>query len=105
MRSSDVALDAELEGRRMCCGWLVLRIGGVLFVGALVKRAILFGVHIGAPDFWKLPHGHSHREPLIFSTTATTGARIALRTTIFTIPVVLTLTVIAVVIIMLSLLL
>ena len=29
---------------------------GVLFVGVLVIRALLFGVCIRAPDFWKLPH-------------------------------------------------
>ena len=27
----------------------------VLFVGVLVIRAVLFGVDIGAPDFWKIP--------------------------------------------------
>ena len=32
---------------------------GVLFVGVLVRRAPLFGVHIKAPDFWKLPYSDS----------------------------------------------
>ena len=27
---------------------------GVLFVGTLTTRALLFGFYIGAPDFWKL---------------------------------------------------
>ena len=30
--------------------------GGVRFVAVLRKTASLFGVYIGAPDFWKLPH-------------------------------------------------
>ena len=29
---------------------------GVLFVGVLIARALLFGVYIRAPGFWKLPH-------------------------------------------------
>ena len=29
---------------------------GVLFVGVLVVRALLFGLHIEAPDFWNLPY-------------------------------------------------
>ena len=30
---------------------------GVLFVGVLIIAALLLGVHVGAPDFWKLPYG------------------------------------------------
>ena len=30
-------------------------IGGVVLVGLLAIRALLLGVYIGAPDFWKLP--------------------------------------------------
>ena len=30
---------------------------GVLFVGVLIARALLFGVYSRAPDFWKLPFG------------------------------------------------
>ena len=29
---------------------------GVLFVGVLITRALLFRVHISAPDCWKLPY-------------------------------------------------
>ena len=29
---------------------------GVVFVGVLIIRALLCGVQIGAPDFWKLPY-------------------------------------------------
>ena len=36
--------------------WLSFFLGGALFVGVLVRRAVLFGVYIKAPDFWKLPH-------------------------------------------------
>ena len=30
---------------------------GVLFVGVLIIRALLFEVYITAPCFWKLPYG------------------------------------------------
>ena len=29
---------------------------GVLFAAVLIMRALLFWVHIRAPDYWKLPH-------------------------------------------------
>ena len=29
---------------------------GVLSVGVFIIRALLFGVYIGAPDFWKVPY-------------------------------------------------
>ena len=29
---------------------------GVLSVGVLITRALLFGVHLRAPGFWTLPH-------------------------------------------------
>ena len=35
--------------------WLFLQIG-VPFVGVLIRKALLFEVHSGAPDFWKLPY-------------------------------------------------
>ena len=33
--------------------WMCLSIGGVLFTGVLIMRALLFGVYIKAEDFWK----------------------------------------------------
>ena len=33
-------------------------------MGVLMRRALLFGVHIGAPDFWKLPYGARQEKPL-----------------------------------------
>ena len=34
--------------------WLFYQLG-ILLTGVLVVRALLFGVYIKAPDFWKLP--------------------------------------------------
>ena len=39
-------------GQNCCCLKL-----GTLVVGVLVATAMLFGVSIGARDFWKLPKG------------------------------------------------
>ena len=39
--------------RKELCSYL--RKCWVLFVGVFTSKAILFGVHITAPDFWKLP--------------------------------------------------
>ena len=36
--------------------------GGVLFVAVFIKRALLFGVSIRAPDVWKLPYICDQRE-------------------------------------------
>ena len=41
-------------GNINCYAWLFLQIGGVLFVGVLLNRALLFGVSIRAPESWKL---------------------------------------------------
>ena len=29
-------------------------------MGVLIRRTLLFGVYIRAPDFWKLPHSNEY---------------------------------------------
>ena len=38
------------------------KLWGVRFVGVLMMRALLFGVFLRAPDFWKLPCSNSETE-------------------------------------------
>ena len=54
---------------------------GVLFVGVLLIRALLFGVYTGAPDCWKLPYqqAHRHRVPYRDYVTLPTGVFILYR--------------------------
>ena len=58
--------------------WLFLQIGGVLFVGVLIMRVLLFWVYIGDPDFIETsihtymltPKPQTRRKALALSDTA-----------------------------------
>ena len=56
----EVTTPSRLASPAQTCSadlWVDLAISelGVLFVGVLIRRALVFGVYIRAPDFWK-PH-------------------------------------------------
>ena len=38
---------------------------GVSLVGVLIIRALLIGVYIETPDFWKLPHGTARESRVV----------------------------------------
>ena len=49
-----------MQGLQESARWLLLQVGGGLFVDVLAIRALLFRVDDGAFDFWKLPDLGDH---------------------------------------------